>query len=276
MLSSIFVFIVGACIGSFLNVCIYRIPRQLSIIKPNSFCPNCNASIRWYDNIPIVSYILLKGRCRRCSCPISLRYPLVEILSGFILLILYFKFGITFEFIKFSSFFFLLIVVSFIDIDYHALPISLCFLGMFLGLGFSLIQSLFLLKEGKVGNLDSLPIFSALKGAIFGLGFMYFFKFFGDIFINFYLTLKKKESIEGEKESLGLGDVDFMGVVGAFLGTKFVILTFFIAPFFALFYAVFALIFKRSHVLPYLPYLSLASFFSFLWGNEVLRFLGVI
>ena len=97
--------------------------------------------------------------------------------------------------------------------------------------------------------------------------------FFGDIGIDFYLKLRKQESIEGERESLGLGDVDFMGMVGVFLGIKAAVLVFFIAPFIALLYSIFALIFKKSHLIPYLPYLSLATVITFFWGNKILSFI---
>jgi prepilin signal peptidase PulO-like enzyme (type II secretory pathway) len=116
------------------------------------------------------------------------------------------------------------------------------------------------------------PIFQAFKGLLFGLGFTYLFKLFGDIFVSIYLALRKKESIEGEKESLGLGDVDFMGVVGIFLGIKAVVIVFFLAPFFALAYSVLAMVFKKTHLIPYLPYLSLASVAVFFWGNQIMKF----
>ena len=116
-----------------------------------------------------------------------------------------------------------------------------------------------------------LPFVTAMTALIFGFGFSYMFKFFGDIFVALYLSAKKKDSIEGETEALGLGDVDFMGMAAIFLGIKFSILTFFLAPFFALFYAAFAIIFKKSHLLPYLPYLSLGALASFFWGEKILR-----
>jgi len=176
------------------------------------------------------------------------------------------------------------VVVSFIDIDYHAIPVHLCFIGIIVGLLFSLWPTLELFKAG-VFDLEALPFYRALKGLLFGFGFTYAFKFFGDIGIDFYLKLRKQESIEGEKESLGLGDVDFMGMVGVFLGVHSsvsgfivwdVVLVFFLAPFIALLYSIFAIIFKKSHLIPYLPYLSLATVVAFFWGNKILSFvLGI-
>ncbi|MDP2923700.1 MAG: prepilin peptidase [Candidatus Omnitrophota bacterium] len=273
ILNRIFVFIFGSITGSFLNVCIYRLPKDKSIIKPRSFCPECQTQIKWYDNIPILSFLFLKGKCRKCSGKISLRYPIVEFITAILFLVLYINFGLTFNFFKYIFFFALLVVVSAIDIDYHAIPAYLCFVGIIVGLGFDLGATVKVIKSGLT-DLQFLPIFKSLKNLIFGLGFTYFFKFFGDIFINLYLTLRKKESIEGEKESLGLGDVDFMGMVGVFLGAKAVILVFFLAPFFAIIYSIFALIFKKSHLIPYLPYLSLAALTVFFWQDKILQLAG--
>lgn len=277
MLEKIIVFILGGCVGSFLNVCIHRLPKDMSIVGPRSFCPHCKKPIRWYDNIPVLSYLLLGGKCRACSGKISLRYPFVELLTAVIFLVLYSHFGPCWNLAKYGFFFCFLIVVSFIDIDYHAIPAYLCFLAIAVGLLFDIRATIHFIKVGA-GHLDYklLPIFKAFRALLFGLGFTYLFKLFGDIFISIYLALRKKESIDGEKESLGLGDVDFMGVVGVFLGVKAVIFVFFLAPFFALLYSVVAMVFKRSHLIPYLPYLSLASAAMFFWGNHIVKFVGII
>ncbi|MCF7874070.1 MAG: prepilin peptidase [Candidatus Omnitrophica bacterium] len=272
MIESIAIFVFGLCVGSFLNVCIARFPQDQSIIKPRSYCPHCKKTINWYDNIPVLSYILLRGRCRFCRRRISLIYPTVELITAFIFFWLYNQFGLNPDLLKYSILFFLLIVVSFIDIKYHAIPAYLCILGIVVALIFSGVNTLLVFKEGNF-NLGSMPLFKSLKGLIFGLGFAYFFKLFGDFFIGIYLSICKKESIEGETESLGLGDVDFMGLIGVFLGIKAVILVFFLAPFVALAYTVFALIFKKSHLIPYLPYLSIATFIVFVWGNNIWNFI---
>jgi leader peptidase (prepilin peptidase)/N-methyltransferase len=269
----ILVFILGSCIGSFLNVCIYRLPKDISIIKPFSFCPACQKPIKWYDNIPCLSFFVLKQKCRQCQAKISLRYPIIEFISAILFLVLYIKFGPSVNFFKYIFFFSLLLVVSAIDIEYHAIPAYLCFLGICAGLIFDLVITLKILKSSVI-HFPSLPISISLRNLIFGLGFTYLFKFFGDIFLGFYLALRKKESIEGEKESLGLGDVDFMGLVGVFLGAKSVMVVFFLAPFFALLYSVFALFLKRSHLIPYLPYLSLAALTAFFWQDKILKIAG--
>ena len=278
MIERIFIFVLGSCLGSFLNVCIHRLPKEKSIIFPGSFCPKCKTPIKWYDNVPILSFFILRGRCRKCSKKISLRYPLVELITATFFLVLYLKLGFTIELAKYIFLFSLLVVVSFIDIDYHAIPVNLCFIGIIGGLLFSFWPTVGLFKAG-VFDLEALPFYRALKGLFFGFGFTYAFKFFGDIGIDFYLKLRKQESIEGERESLGLGDVDFMGMVGVFLGVHSlvsgfivwdVVLVFFLAPFIALLYSIFAVIFKKSHLIPYLPYLSLATVVVFFWGNKIL------
>jgi leader peptidase (prepilin peptidase)/N-methyltransferase len=187
--------------------------------------------------------------------------------------VLYIKFGLSWNFVKFSLFFYLLILVSFIDVDYRAVPASLCFIGIVGGLIFASMETVYLLNKGSILSIKSLPLTRAFWGLVIGIGFTYLFKFFGDTILSLYLSWKKKDSIEGERESLGLGDVDLMGMVGVFLGSKLAILTFFVAPFFGLVYSIFVLIFKRTHIIPYLPFLSLGAFFSFIWGNEVLRIL---
>ncbi len=270
MYEKIILFILGTCIGSFLNVCIYRLPKDKSIILPPSACPKCDTRIKWYDNIPILSYIFLKARCRNCKEIIPFRYPLVEFITGLIFLLLYFKFGISMAYGQFVFLFCLLLAVSFIDIDYHAIPAFMCVLGIAVGLAFSFAASLKVFNSG-IYEITSMPIYDAGIGLLIGLGFTYLFKLFGDVFLSIFLYLRKKQSIEGEIESLGLGDVDFMGMVGVFLGWKMAILVFFIAPFLAVLYSIFAIIFKKSHLIPYLPYLSGATLICFLWGPKILN-----
>jgi len=275
--------LIGACIGSFLNVCILRLPKDMSIVRPSSHCPKCKTPIKWYDNIPILSFFFLMGKCRSCREKISFRYVIVELLCAVSFLVLFIKLGYSLAFAKFAFLFCLLIVVSFIDIDYHAIPAYLCILGIIVGLFFSFFQSgdllyvvVDFLRAAGVSQVQGMdgpnsPFFNSVVGFLFGLGFTYLFKLFGDIFISLLLIVRKKDSIEGETESLGLGDVDFMGVVGVFLGVKAVLLVFFIAPFFAILYSVSAGLFKKSHLIPYLPYLSAATVVVYFWGNDITR-----
>ncbi|MCP3925927.1 MAG: prepilin peptidase, partial [Desulfobacterales bacterium] len=112
----------GLCIGSFLNVCIYRIPLKKSLIRPGSSCTSCNRKIKWFDNIPVISFIFLNRKCRFCNNKISVKYPLIELLSAISFILLYKKFGITYDFFINVSFFSILIVVSFIDFEHGIIP----------------------------------------------------------------------------------------------------------------------------------------------------------
>tara|TARA_B100000315_G_C14542137_1_gene571467 strand:- start:454 stop:1146 length:693 start_codon:yes stop_codon:yes gene_type:complete len=229
--------------------------------------------------------LLLGGKCRKCSVKIPIRYPLVELITSILIGVLYLFFGWSLLWIEFSVFFSLLILVSFIDIDYHAIPVYLCVVGIAIGLVFAFFKSgsivnivvdflrIFNFSQAQNITRAPTPFFNSTIGLLFGLGFTYLFKLFGDVFLSVYLSIRKKDSIEGEKEAMGLGDVDFMGMVGVFLGWKAVIPVFFIAPLFGVVYSVFALIFKKSHLMPYLPYLSLSTLTIFFWGDKILNFL---
>ena len=122
MFLNVFAFIFGGAVGSFLNVCIFRLPAKTSIIQPGSRCPNCLKPVRFYDNIPIISYILLRGKCRDCGEKISWRYPLVELLTGVLSLMLFLKFSFTVNFFVFFLFVAVLIVITFIDLDHQIIP----------------------------------------------------------------------------------------------------------------------------------------------------------
>lgn len=269
-----FVFILGLCIGSFLDVCIYRLPRGLSIVNPVfSFCPHCKETIKWYDNIPLLSFLFLKGKCRFCGGKISGRYFLVELLTGIVFLFTFLKLGFSFLFVKYIVLFILCILVSFIDIDYHAIPGEVCIFGIFTAVVMSLINTGQLIShKGLLDvNFSSLPVVDSIKGLFLGIGLSYSLKIAGDFGLWIYLSLKKQETIEGEKESLGLGDVDFLGMVGAFLGWKLSFLTFFLAPVVSLVYGVYIISFKKSHLIAYLPFLSLACFISAFWGDKIIK-----
>ena len=131
---ALFIFIVGTFLGSFMNVCIYRMPKKESIVMPRSHCTTCNAPILWFDNIPIISFILLRGRCRHCKEKISSRYATVELISGILYLLLYLNFGLTPKFLIFCYLISSLIVVSFIDLKTQEIPDSITLPGIILGL----------------------------------------------------------------------------------------------------------------------------------------------
>ena len=148
----IIIFILGMCIGSFLNVCIYRLPASKSIVDPpRSICPNCNSHILFYDNIPVLSYLRLKGRCRYCNTPISFRYPLVEFISGIAAVNVFFMSGVTLEGLIYFIFISSLVVITFIDIDHQIIPDIITLPGIPIGLVVSFALPAVTFKESLLG-----------------------------------------------------------------------------------------------------------------------------
>lgn len=263
VLNGFMVVVLGLCVGSFLNVGIVRLPKEQTI-RGRSRCVRCGRVIPWHDNIPLFSYLMLKGKCRFCKAPISVRYFVVEALAGIAFLALYLKFDFSFYLLKYGFLFSLLLLTSFIDIEHHSIPSSICPMGIAAAVLFAAAESL------QRGSGDFAVFY--LMSIIVTAGAAYLFKLFGDECIALYLALRKKESIEGETEALGLGDVDFMAMIGGFLGWKIALVAFFVAPFLAMVYGIAAIIFKKSHLIPYLPYLSAGVIVAFLWGNVIINF----
>jgi len=197
-----FIFFMGAAVGSFLNVCIYRLPQELSIVSPRSFCPACQTPIRAYDNIPIISFLLLGGKCRKCQAPISWRYPLIEALTGCIALALYVKFGFSPLFFFLFVFSAALVVITFIDFDHQIIPDIISLPGI--GVGFLLSVSGY-----------SISIKESVIGILVGGGSLYVVAFL-------YHALTKREGMGG-------GDVKLLAMIGAWLGWKAVLFTLFFA-----------------------------------------------
>ncbi|MCM8757590.1 MAG: prepilin peptidase [Candidatus Omnitrophica bacterium] len=248
------VFLFGLILGSFLNVCIYRLPLGQSLWG-RSFCPKCKRSIFWYDNIPLLSYIILKARCRFCRERIPFRYFLVELLSGLIAIFLFKRYGLSFNFIFYLVFFSALIIASFIDMKHRIIPDEISLGGIFVG---------FVLNIFKGSTLDS------LLGILIGGGIIYLT---GLSFDFIYFKLLKKPPIDGETESMGGGDVKFLAMIGAFLGWKHALLTFFIAPLLGSIFGVFNLLITKKHTIAYGPFLALASFISFLCSKYIINFI---
>jgi leader peptidase (prepilin peptidase)/N-methyltransferase len=197
-----FIFFMGAAVGSFLNVCIYRLPQELSIVAPRSFCPACQTPIRAYDNIPIISFLLLGGKCRKCQAPISWRYPLIEALTGFIALALFMKTGLTFSYFCYFIFAAALVVITFIDLDHRIIPDVISLPGIVIGFLLSLTGA-------------TLPIPDSLIGVVVGGGSLY-------VVAVVYEKVTKREGMGG-------GDVKLLAMIGAWLGWKAVLFTLFFA-----------------------------------------------
>ncbi len=214
----------GLAFGSFLNVCISRIPHDQSIIRPNSRCPTCGASIRWYDNIPLLSWLVLRCRCRDCGARISWRYPAVELLTALIFTACYVSFGPSLTTIKFCVFCFLLIGLIFMDAETGLLPREFTYTGIVLGLLFAGMVptdssgSRFLLNAFGV-HLPTQAMLSVLDsaiGALVGAGLFYL------AWALYYLFRKR--------HGMGFGDIALMAMAGAFLGLKLTLFVIFFAP----------------------------------------------
>lgn len=267
MINELIVFIFGLNIGSFLNVCIYRLPKSESIVNPPSHCLKCNKKIEWFDNIPLISYILLRGKCRNCKTTISPRYFLVELLTGVMFFFLMFKFGLSFDFFIFMIFTCILIIVTFIDFDHFLIPDVLVLPGIVLGLAVSFKNSLLMNLSPLFFDVSyPLSVFlNSLTGAIFGFLSLLFVAVLGEMLF--------------KKEAMGGGDLKLLAMMGAFLGWKNVFFTIFMSSLVGAVIGITLIIFKKKgkgEYIPYGPYLALAGIISIFWGDILIaKFLNL-
>ncbi|MCE5211183.1 MAG: prepilin peptidase [Deltaproteobacteria bacterium] len=249
MFMSCFAFILGAAVGSFLNVCIFRMPAETSIIKPGSRCPHCLKPIRFYDNIPLISFIILRGKCRYCGAKISWRYPLVELLTAVLTVILFLKFGFTLKFFVFFIFISVLIVITFIDLDHQIIPDILTLPGIPL----FFLAAVFLVK---------IPWREALLGLLIGGGVL--------------LAIALVYELISKREGMGGGDIKLLAMIGGFLGWKSLL---FILLFSSLLGAIVGLtliIIKKQdmkYAVPFGPFLAAAVVAYIFWGEGFTRLL---
>ena len=201
-LSAFLVFVFGTCIGSFLNVCIYRLPESKSIVRPGSMCPSCGTPIRFYDNIPILSYIALRGKCRHCEATISFRYPVIEFISGIFAVGISLKYGISLEAMVYYAFTATLLVITFIDIDHQIIPDVITLPGIPIFFAASLALPQITLVESILGILIG-------GGSLFLVAWLY------------HLLTRK--------EGMGGGDIKLLAMMGAIIGWKGVLFTIFAA-----------------------------------------------
>jgi leader peptidase (prepilin peptidase)/N-methyltransferase len=229
-------FVTGLAFGSFLNVCISRIPNDESVVTPRSHCPACGTPIRWLDNIPLLNWILLRGRCRHCQTRISLRYPAVELLTALVFLACYLAFGWTLLTLKFCVFSFLLIGLIFMDAETGILPREFTYSGIVLGLVLSWFVPtdnsatalLFRAFGMQAQNAHWISLLDSLLGGLVGAGFFFL------AWALYYLVRKK--------HGLGFGDIALMALSGTFLGVKLVLLVIFCAPLLGVVYALILLV----------------------------------
>lgn len=256
IITEIFFFLLGSAIGSFLNVVIYRLPREKSIVRPPSGCPNCQKPIRFYDNIPILSYILLRGKCRDCGTKISIRYPFVELLTGILFLVLYQKFGLTFELAVFIVFVSLLIAISFIDLDFQIIPDVLSLGGVGVGFLLAIFRPLFRYMDPKFGILDSLYGILLGGGLLFAIAWLY--QFFT------------------KREGMGGGDIKLLGMIGAFCGIKGVIFSLVSGSVLGTIVGIPLMMAKgrdTKYAIPFGPFLSLGALIYAFKGGTLIRLL---
>ena len=295
------VFFLGLAFGSFLNVCIYRLPLGLSVVKPRSACPECKQPIAFYDNFPVVSWLILGGRCRHCKIPISPRYLLIELLTGALFLACYWHFGWTLSMLKYCAFAFLLLGLIFTDAETKLLPDKLTLPGLALGLVFSLLVPVNDLASQFLPGIVNLPfsgditarllsLLDSLLGAVLGASFIYGA---GAIYLRW-------RGMEG----MGFGDVKLMAMVGAFLGMKLTVFTIFTASLAGSFFGMSTVLvvwMKRTHrfakrlanaqaarrrgwqsaqmvyrfyQMPFGVFLGSMAFLAFFFGNQFLHWYG--
>jgi len=254
-----FLFVVGAIVGSFLNVCIVRMPKEQSIVFPGSHCMNCKHPIEWFHNIPIFSYIFLKGQCPYCKTGFSIRYCAIEVLTAVTFVLMFLYFGWTPVLIPYLFMVCCFIVATFVDFGHRIIPDEISVGGMFAGLIFSFfIPELHHVTGSSahwiVPHLVSL--WESLLGVLIGGGSIYAMGVLGDFLF--------------KKESMGGGDVKLLAMIGAFLGWKMAILTFFIAPFFGAVYGIIEKIRTKDTAIAYGPFLVLGALMCMLKGQEIL------
>jgi leader peptidase (prepilin peptidase)/N-methyltransferase len=248
----LFAFVFGMVVGSFLNVCICRMPKNESIISPPSHCPHCSYQIRWYDNIPLLSYLLLRGKCRGCGAHISLQYPLVELLNGILTLFIYLHFGPTLACAVLVLFCSALVVITFIDIEHQIIPDEISLPGIVVGF----ILSFF---------LKSHTWLNSLLGILLGGG-------------SLLLVAYSYQRLTG-KDGMGGGDIKLLAMMGAFLGWKAVPFIIFASSLFGSIIGVSIMLLQKKDsklAIPFGPYLAFGAVLYIFYGEPLIRwYLGL-
>lgn len=234
----------GLCVGSFLNVCIHRLPLKQSVVSPGSRCPACGYELRWYDNIPVLSYALLRARCRSCSRPISLQYPLIEVITAIVFLAHWYAFGPTPLFAARLIFGCALIVLFMIDLEHQILPDVITLPGIVIGFASSLF-----LPPGPIESLIGVLLGGGLLWAI----------------AEAWFRLRKVDA-------MGFGDVKMLAMVGAWLGWKMVILTFVLSSMMGGLIGIVLIASRRADMATRVPFgtmLAVAAMMASLYGGPI-------
>lgn len=243
----IYAFIFGMCIGSFLNVCIYRLPAFKSIISPSSSCPTCGKTIKFYDNIPVLSYLILKGHCRYCKSPISLRYACVEIITGLLALCSFLKYGLSLQALIIFAFISALIVITYIDIDHKIIPNQITLPGIPIFLFAALIFPEMHLTDSLLGILSG-------GGSLFLIAWIY-------------------KAIT-QKAGMGGGDIKLLAMIGAMIGWKGVLFTIYAASATGTAVGVLLMLVKGKSIkfaIPFGPFLSIGAITYIFLGELIIE-----
>ena len=266
-----FSFWLGACIASFLNVVIWRVPRGESIVSPPSHCPKCNAPIKWWQNIPILSWLALRGKCANCRAAISPRYIGVELLGGLLFLAAFVKYcpidpfywspavvALLVAWIWIA----LMIVGSFIDFDHQLLPDFVTVGGMVLGVAWALVKAMFAYVGVGWGSGVFMPVASSILGLVFGFGLLWLVRWLG--------------SKAFRREAMGMGDVFLMGAVGALFGPVAVVFTLILSSVFGSVFGVALILLSKAKLgrlvaIPYGPYICMGCLAWMFWGPQLVH-----
>ncbi len=239
------IFIVGLIFGSFINILIYRLPLNISLINPKkSICTSCQYQLKWYENIPLISYVFLNGHCSNCKDKISTTYPIVELLTAIVTLLLFIQIGFNTNFLLTVLLFYTLITLSFIDFEYKAVPDYLLILA--------LIFAFFTFN------------FSLQTAFIFAGAFAML-----ELFVTFYIQnikarILKNETLK-EQKAMGDGDIPIIAIIGGILGIKFGVSAIFFGALFAIIPSIYNNIKKNDIEIAFIPFLSLGLFLVFIF-----------
>jgi leader peptidase (prepilin peptidase)/N-methyltransferase len=241
-------------------------PNNESVVWPSSHCPHCKKRLPAYDNIPFISYMLLGGRCRSCKKKISLRYPMVELLTAVMFVLLFRRYGLSYDFFCYMVFTCALIVASFIDIPHRIIPDEISLGGTVVGLVLMSVKGF----NFAPFSFNFRPMLNSLLGIIVGGGSIFLTAYLFDLV---YFKLFKRPAIQGETESMGGGDVKLLAMIGAFIGWQRVLVTFFLAAVIGSLVGLANLIKNKDHTFPFGPSISLAALISLFWAHKIIAFI---
>jgi len=254
----IFSLVLGSVVGSFLNVCVYRLPRNESVVRPRSRCPKCGNSIAWYDNIPVISWLVLGARCRYCREVISWQYPVVEAITGFLFAVVFWRFGITVATPVYMLLAAGLVLVTFVDLTDWTIPNEVTFPGIPLGITCSLV-AMFYKESGFIVD----DVLTSLAGVVLGGGVLY--------------LLDKIALLVFKKRGMGFGDVKLLAMLGAFTGWQGVLVILMLSSVIGSIVGIALMVLesrkgvkKEAHYLPFGPYLATAGVVYLFFGQAMI------